>query len=110
MHHLAHPGFGGGRYQDPRVGDRVAETDAAVREANPIAVVKNVGAAKTLDQRGVVGEFERRYVDIDLLRPWALRVVGEGADAPAAVQQLAGDEAPRIAERAGDDIEPGFHR
>ena len=89
-------------------GEGIAKTDAAGVEADPVRVVQDVGAAKCVHQFSPLGELERRHVDLDFLCAGTLRVVGEGAHAPAVVQQLARDEAPRIAERAGDDVEPGL--
>ncbi len=79
-------------------------------KTDPVRVVEDVGAAEALDQGGVVGELELLYIDLEVLRPRTLRMVGEGPHAPAVIEELAGDEPARVAEGAGDDVEPRLHR
>ena len=105
VHHLAHARVAGCAHEDASVGHRLAETDAPVLEADPVRVVEHVGAAERIDQRGAVAELERRDLGHDVLRPRALRMVGQRLERPVLGHQSPGDESAGVAVSAGDDVE-----
>ena len=82
--------------------------DTAVLEADPVRVVEDVGAAQAVDKRVAVRELQRSDFGCDVFRARTPGVIGQRLDAALLGQKTPRDEAAREAERAGDDVEPGW--
>jgi hypothetical protein len=107
MHDLAHAGLNRGAYEDSRVCHGLSEMGAAMMEADPICVVKDIGAAQAFHQPSAVGELQRRDFNFDVVGPGPIGMVRQCLDPPFLSQQTPRDEATREAERTGHDVESG---
>jgi hypothetical protein len=108
MHDPRHPRVAGRAEQDPGVGHRRLVVDRASRKAHPVRVVQRPGAAERGGQPGRIGEVERADLD-RRATGGAPRVPGDRPHRAARGQEMPGDRRPRVAERAGDDVETTRH-
>ena len=109
MDEAAHARALGGVDQGAEVAHRAIEIEAAMREANPVRVEDGRDAVEAAGE--VVGVIEIERCDFELAGEGVVNagVIGEGAHASAAGDQLACNIAAGIAEGAGDDIELSGH-
>src|SRR5262249_53407367 len=90
----------------PGVGDGSGVVDLPPRETDPIGVIKRLGSLQGFGQPSGITEVQAPDLNRRVPRG-AAGMAGQCADRAAGGQKLPGDRRSRVAERPGDDVEPG---
>jgi hypothetical protein len=91
--------------QDLRISNRADKGRRPMMRADPVGVVKRVGAAQRIDERVRPVEIERPSLDATEERARWIRMVGQRAQPAPAFEQSGRDEPAGVAEGSGYDVE-----